>query len=104
MRAHEMHVVLEGDGDAGQRAESLSPGTPAVGLAGSREGEVCGDLEEGLDLGLACVDGREGRLRDLGGGEVAGGDACRDLGCGELVESCHQRSSSASPRMEGTRK
>ena len=84
-----MHVVLEGNGHAGEGSQLLSGGAGAVGGLGRGEREVGGDLQERLDLRLAGLNGIERGAGDLDGGEVAGRDARGDLARGELVEVRH---------------
>ena len=89
MRAHEVHVVLEGHRNARHGAQRLAGGAGGVRGARSLERELGGDLEEGLDLGLASLDGGKRGLSDLDSRELAGGDAGSNLAGGERVDVCH---------------
>ena len=88
-RAHEHHVVLDGERHAGERRQGLAGRTVRVDASGGVEGELRRDLEERLDGAVARLDGVERGAGDLGRGEVTGGDARGDLGGGKGVEGSH---------------
>ena len=101
---HEVHVVLERNGDAGKGTRFLSPCEALVGRLGGIKRKPCRDLQEGVQLWLACVERGQRGLRHLERREVTSRDPRRDLPRRELVERHHQRSPSSSPKIEGTRK
>ena len=60
VRAHEVHVVLEGDGDTCQDADGFSRGNRRVDGIGLLVGKLGRELEEGVHLGLEGIDELEG--------------------------------------------
>ena len=103
-RAHEVHVVLDGQRHARERGQRLSGGTVGIHARGGLECELGRHLQECLDPALARLDGGKGGLGHLGSGKVAGGNARGDLGGGKGIEALRHYSLSPSPKMDGTRK
>ena len=103
-RAHEVHVVLDGQRHARERGQRLACGTVGIHARGGLERKLGRHLQECLDPALARLDGCKGGLGHLGSGKVAGGNARGDLGGGKGIEVLCHYSLSPSPKMDGTRK
>lgn len=103
-RAHEVHVVLNGQRHARERGQSLAIGAAGVDFGGSLKRELGRHLQKCLDSALARLDGLERGLRDLGGREIAGGNVLGQLRGRESIEIELHYSLSPSPKMDGTRK
>ena len=103
-RAHEVHVVLDGQRHARERGQRLACGTVGIHARGGLERELGRHLQECLDPALARLDGGKGGLGHLGGGKVASGNRRGDLGGGKGIEALRHYSLSPSPKMDGTRK
>ena len=103
-RAHEVHVVLDGQRHARKRGQRLARGTVGIHARGGLERKLGRHLQECLDPALARLDGGEGGLGHLGSGKVAGGNAGGELGGGKGIEALRHYSLSPSPKMDGTRK
>lgn len=86
-RAHEVHVVLNGQRHARERGQRLSGGTVGIHTRGGLERKLGRHLQECLDPALARLDGGKGGLGHLGSGKVAGGNARGDLGGGKGIEA-----------------
>ena len=103
-RAHEVHVVLDGQRHARERGQRLACGTVGIHVCSGLERKLGRYLQECLDPALACLNGSKGGLGHLGSGKVAGGNARGDLGGGKGIEALRHYSLSPSPKMDGTRK
>ena len=103
-RAHEVHVVLDGQRHARERGQRLACDTVGIHARSGLERELGRHLQECLDPALARLDGGKGGLGHLGSGKVAGGNARGDLGGGKGIEALRHYSLSPSPKMDGTRK
>ena len=86
-RAHEVHVVLDGQRHARERGQRLACGTVGIHARGGLERKLGRHLQECLDPALARLDGGKGGLSHLGGGKVAGGNALGNLGGGKGIEA-----------------
>ena len=76
------HVVLDGDGQAGQEADVLAGVAPAVYTCGPGAGGVGADGGEGVDGRFEPLDGRQARLGGLGGGDLASAEGVAQVaGC-----------------------
>ena len=103
-RAHEVHVVLNGQRHARERGQRLAGGTVGIQARSGLERELGRHLQECLDPALARLDGGKGGLGHLGSGKVAGGNARGNLRGGKGIEVLRHYSLSPSPKMDGTRK
>ena len=104
VRAHKVHVVLDGQRHACERGQGLTGGAARIDLCGGIERELGCHLQECLDPALARLDGLERGPRDLGSREIAGGNMRSQLRGGESIEIELHYSLSPSPKMDGTRK
>ena len=103
-RAHEVHVVLNGQRHARKRGQRLACGTVGIHARSGLERKLGRHLQECLDPALTRLDGGKRGLGHLGSGKVAGGNARGDLGGGKGIEALRHYSLSPSPKMDGTRK
>ena len=81
--------VLDGDGDAVERAAGLAGLELPLAAAGVLEGGVVVERDPDAQVGFEGVGTGEQRLHERGGGEGAVGDEGRGVGDGELVEVGH---------------
>ena len=86
-RAHEIHVVLDGQRHTREWGQRLSGGTVGIHARSGLKRELGRNLQERLNAALARLDGGKGSLGHLGGGKVAGGNARGDLGGGKGIEA-----------------
>ena len=103
-RAHEVHIVLDGQRHARERGQRLACGTVGIHARSGLECKLGRHLQECLDPALTRLDGGKGGLGHLGSGKVAGGNARGNLGGGKGIEALRHYSLSPSPKMDGTRK
>ena len=103
-RAHEVHVVLDGQRHARERGQRLACGAVGIHARSGLERKLGRHLQECLDPALARLDGGKGGLGHLGSGKIAGGNARGNLGGGKGIEALCHYSLSPSPKMDGTRK
>ena len=71
--------VLDGHGQAVERADRVAAGQGCFGVAGLGHGLVAADGEEGVELPVERLDAAEEELRHLHGGEVTLADALRQF-------------------------
>ena len=102
-RTDEIHVVLEAHRHARQRRQRPTCRARRIRPCGRSQGEVLAHLQKRPDLAVTPGNGVKGGTRHLGRAETAGGNACRNLPRGELIEA-DGHAAPPSARIAGTRK